>query len=973
MLNFKKWLMFGLIPLVLLSGCITSSAVLSSDSQETCSLAGQWELSLQADHVLDETVALGSRIFDDSISLPGSLTENQKGVSNTNRDQASYLSREFMFEGTAWYKRAIHIPSAWADKRVVLRMERTRKTAVWLDGQRMGAIDPSICTAHVVDLGSVSVGSHELVIAVENMKEGSAHGRSHMNVEDTQTNWNGLLGKLQLEATPTVWVERVRIFPNVQQKQAKMELTLHNQRLDNQSGELTIAAKSLNSDTRHTPAPVTVRFSFSGEVETVNAVVEMGDDMLLWDEFDPALYRATISLKLADGSTQEVGRTFGMREFTQNGSQFVINGKTTFLRGKHDACVFPLTGYAPMEVEEWVRVLKIAKSYGINHYRFHTWTPPEAALAAADLVGIYMQPELPCWGVLVEQERNVKITDVNAMAFGAEQTQKGRTFDSGMVTEAESFFHAEGARILDQYGDHASFVMLGLGNELKGNVDVMQRLVDGFRADDSNRRLYSQGSNNNFQDPSKGATDDYWATVRTSTKTWDQYDNITRASYSAADQFDLGPINHLRPSTRLNFSKALADTNVPIIGHETGQYCYYPDYSEIEKYTGVTKAWNLELGQKLLQEKGMYDQWPDFFKAAGIWASILYCEDMESGIRTPGFGGFQLLDLQDFPGQGTALVGPLNAFMESKGTITPEKWREFSAPVTLLAEFDAFTLTAGSTFVADLKVANYGAGAVNGPLKWAIPDVGTGVFDVSAAQGKITTAGRLELQLPSIDAALRTTIQLELAGIKKSYPLWIYPAVRSIRIPANVTVAHHWDATTRETLVQGGRVLLIPEMADIKDVSVGGQFMSEFWSYTMFYTIAVRKGVEPAAGTLGLLIDQDHPALAGFPTEFHSNWQWWAPVKNSRPIILDDAPAGYRPLIQSIDNMWRAHKLGTLFEFKIGLGSVLVSAIDLPAIQQMAEGHALYQSLLDYAGSSDFNPETAIDAAAFDHLLGVEF
>ena len=968
----QRLLILSIANVGLMSSALGLPEVLSCDSREIIPLSGQWELVLSPDEPLGNLPDREGLIFDETVTLPGTLTENGKGIPNTDRDEQNRLSREFMFEGTAWYKRSIAIPRDWEDKRIVLRIERSRKTAVWLDGRLLGT-NPHLSTAHVYDLDEVISGEHELVVAVDNVVEAHPAGSSHANTEHTQTNWNGLLGKLQLEATPKVWVEKVRIFPDIKKQQAVVELCLKKQLDGKQSGEIHIGTESINSAKRHVPKPVVLPFSLSAETNIVKAVIELGDSMLLWDEFDPTLYRASITLKLNDGQTQELARTFGMREFVQNGSQFVINGKTIFLRGKHDGCVFPLTGYAPMDVAEWVRVLRIAKSYGINHYRYHTWCPPEAALAAADLVGIYMQPELPCWGELDKQERAIQIQDINAVAFESEKTGKGRVFDPSMITDAEAFFHEEAKRILDDYGNYASFVMFGLGNELKGNRTVMQRLVDGFRENDGNRRLYAQGSNNNFRDPVKGATDDYFTTVRTSSMTWEQYENITRTSFSMVDQYDGGPINHWRPSTRVNFSKAIVNVDVPVIGHETGQYCYYPDYNEIDKYTGVTKPWNLIVGRELLKEKGMFDQWPEFFKAAGIWASILYCEDMESGIRTPGFGGFQLLDLQDFPGQGTALVGPLNAFMESKGTITPEKWREFAAPVTLLAEFDQFTLTAGNMFEADLKVANYGDTDVQGNLTWKIPGIGEGKFPVAAGQGGITTAGRIEQKLPSIEKAMRTTIELELAGtgIVKSYPLWVYSKPSAVKVPENVTVSRKLDKQTLAKLEKGGRILLIPKHDDIADVSVGGLFMTEFWSYTMFYRIAVNNGVGPSPGTLGLLMDEEHPALSGFPTEFHSNWQWWAPVKNSRPIILDDVPKGYRPLVQSIDNMWRSHKLGTLFEFKVGKGLLLVSAIDLPSIEKTAEGNALYQSLLDYSGSKQFKPETRISVKKLKMVFGM--
>lgn len=947
-----------------------TSEVLNSYSDEIISLDGSWELTLHEEEPLASEPKLEELAFGDLVTLPGSLAENKKGSLNTNRDVWKNLSVEYEFEGTAYYKCTITIPQDWEGKRIAFRMERTRKTAVWLDDRLLGT-NPGLSTAQVYELENIAPGEHELIVAVDNIVKAHPAGKSHMNEEATQTNWNGILGKIQLEATPKAFVSKVRVFPDIQQKKAVLHLTIQNDLVETQKGQIKIKVNSFNTDKNHSPKTTPINFTVDGASKTMEAVLELGNDMLLWDEFDPALYRATISVTLENGEKQVLGHTFGMRSFVQNGSQFVINGNTTFLRGKHDACVFPLTGYAPMDVKEWVRVLKIAKVYGINHYRFHTWCPPEAALAAADLVGIYMQPELPSWGELSAQERGVSFQDINAVAFGSENAGEGKVYDPKIQTEAEKFFHKEAEHILDDYGNYASFVMFAIGNELSGNVTVMERLVDGFRSYDKNRRLYSQGSNNKFWSPKKGVRDNYWTTVRTSGKKWENYDNNTRISYSFVDQYNGGSVNQLRPTTRTNFAKAIAKVDVPVIGHETGQYSYYPDYNELEKYTGITKPWNLELGRTLLKEKGMFDQWPDFFKATGTWASILYCEDMESGIRTPGFGGFQLLDLQDFPGQGTALVGPLNAFMESKGTIKPEKWREFCAPVVLLAEFDQYTLEAGNNFISDIKVANYFKGDITGTISWSIEGVGNGSLTVEASQGGISEAGQINIELPDLNQAKSTSLELKLnkSEVVKSYPLWIYPKKKAISMPENVTVSKTLDSQTLAKIDAGGRVLLIPDHEEVKDNSVGPLFMSEFWSYRMFYNIATRKGVEPSPGTLGLLIDEKHPALSGFPTEFHTNWQWWSAVSNSRPIILDEAPEGYRPLVQTIDNMWRSFKLGTLFEFQVGKGKVLVSAIDLPLIEDTTEGIALYQSLLDYVASDAFNPETEITKEELTQLL----
>ena len=111
--------------------------------------------------------------------------------------------------------------------------------------------------------------------------------------------------------------------------------------------------------------------------------------------------------------------------------------------------------------------------------------------------------------------------------------------------------------------------------------------------------------------------------------------------------------------------------NVPVIVHEMGQWCVYPNFDEVRKYTGPLKPKNFDIFRDSLAEHGMLDQWRDFLRASGKLQALCYKEEIEAALRTPGIGGFELLDLHDFPGQGTALVGVLDPFWESKGYITP--------------------------------------------------------------------------------------------------------------------------------------------------------------------------------------------------------------------------------------------------------------------------------------------------------------
>ena len=116
----------------------------------------------------------------------------------------------------------------------------------------------------------------------------------------------------------------------------------------------------------------------------------------------------------------------------------------------------------------------------------------------------------------------------------------------------------------------------------------------------------------------------------------------------------------------------------------------------------------------------MGDQAHDFFWASGKLAVLLYREEIEMALRTPELAGFQLLDLQDFPGQGTALVGLLNAFMESKGLITPEAFRQFNNDVVVQLLMDKYVWTTDETYTADVQLVNYSPKAITGKrLVWS--------------------------------------------------------------------------------------------------------------------------------------------------------------------------------------------------------------------------------------------------------------
>jgi hypothetical protein len=205
------------------------------------------------------------------------------------------------------------------------------------------------------------------------------------------------------------------------------------------------------------------------------------------------------------------------------------------------------------------------------------------------------------------------------------------------------------------------------------------------------------------------------------------------------------------------------------------------------------------------------------------------------------------------------------------------------------------------------------------------------------------------------------------ARVKNSWDVWVYPPLVDTT-PGDVLVARRLDAATLQRLAAAGRVLLLPEPG-MPTHAVTGSFAPDFWNWGMFRRFAEERGTAVAPGTLGILCDPASPALAAFPTEFHANWQWFELLKRSRPVVLDELPRGYRPIVQAIDNYERAHRLGIVFELAVGPGRLLVSSIDLPALQERPEARQLLHSLLAYARSERFAPRTEVDERTLRRLL----
>ncbi len=426
---------------------------------ETLSLAGSWRFALDSQGV-GENEKWFDKTLAETTQLPGSTDENGFGTLNTRPPNYDHLSRIREYVGPAWYQKDVEIPLSWAKRHIELFLERCHwQTKVWIDGHQAGTQD-SLCTPHQYDLSRLlNPGKHRLTICVDNTPKYFLGPFASSISEETQTNWNGIVGRIELCARDEVWIKSAQVYPDIVRKEAEIRLKIGNRTGTPVGGELTMRACS--NGLVDIPQQV-FRYRANDAEATLTVRLPMGDSALLWDEFSPSLYQLTIALSGngPSGSYADQYTTcFGMRELTIKDKRFVLNGDAIFLRGTLECCIFPLTGYPPADEAAWSRIFGICKSYGLNHMRFHSWCPPEAAFAAADKAGFFIQAEAP--------RANV-----------------------GTDAPLDVFIQEESIRILNSYGNHPSFVLMSMGNELSVADDVLTSLLATLQAHDS-RHFYT--------------------------------------------------------------------------------------------------------------------------------------------------------------------------------------------------------------------------------------------------------------------------------------------------------------------------------------------------------------------------------------------------------------------------------------------------------------------------------------------------
>lgn len=930
----KKYLPLLLLLIIsILALLFISFNVEQKQSYNFIDLSGAWLFKLDPEDNGLKEKWYSKNISDDTIFLPGSTITNKKGFKpniNTKWTGSIYdsswyfdpamekyrkegkfpfwLTPEYYYVGPAWYTKTISINKK-DSRRYILLLERPHwETNLWVNNKFVGKQN-SLSTPHYYDITDFIIkGNNTITIMIDNrIKEINVGPDSHSITDHTQGNWNGIVGKIGIKILPQIFIETVKIIPDITNKKIKTIIKIKNFKNADITGKLIINANEIEKTQKFSSLKEKIKLKQG--INYIEKEYKLGENARLWDEFNPIIYNLNITIKVKNYK-HTLTEYFGLREVKVSGRQILINNKPVLLRGTVECAAHPLTGYPPCNVDYWLKIFKKCKEYGLNHVRFHSWCPPKEAFIAADLTGIYLQVEGPSWA------------------------NHGVTLGDGLPID--TFLYNETERIINEYGNHPSFCLFAYGNEPAGrnHIKYLNDFVKFWKNKDS-RFIYTHAS------------------IGRSWPLASENQFIVRSEARGLPWDSL-------PNNNFDYSNIIKKYNIPYISHEMGQYCAFPNLKETIQYIGPYKARNFEIFSDILCKKSMCHQADDFLKASGILQLLCYKNEIEASLRTPGNAGFQLLSLNDFPGQGTAIVGILNAFWQEKGYANSKDFKKFCNDIVLLTRIRKFIYTNNENLNFEIEISNFRKELKNQIIRCYLMDNANKehyfkeikVDNIPLGLSKIEN---VNISLNNFKKAIQLKLIIRLnEEIENDWRVWVYPYKIEEIDTTNIHVCRKPDEKMKEVLKKGGKVLLLGSGYVQYGKNVIQYFTPVFWNTSWFQ-------MRPPH-TLGLLIKNDHPIFKDFPTSFHSDIQWWELVHKQQVMIIDSFPNNFSPIVQPIDTWFLNRRLAILFEAKVFNGKIIVCSSDLfNNLDKRIVARQLLYSIVNYMNSDKFNPIFELD------------
>lgn len=912
---------------------------LSLEARPLINLSGEWEFKLDPlDVGRAEKWFQNKEPYERRIHVPGAwnaqgvnfaakpqllqyeeqrLTEqkalNKLGTLGVQRESERLFS---VYPGPAWYRKSVTIPADWSGKIPWLIFAGVHREAeVWINRQPAGT-HHSYLIPFRIDLSPYTKPGEQMQIDVRVDARRRPDVDPLMGCLDTldflYVTWGGLHGPVRIEATAATRIGDVFVKPQLTTETAEINVEVGGQR----SERISVSAEIVE------PNGLSVA-SAQKELGPNSTSIELSVPVpkaKLWSPKSPFLYTVGIRLMASNRVIDTRAVRFGMREFRVAGSQFLLNGQPIFLRGYGDDCIYPLTICPPSDKAEFQRRLSLARAYGFNYVRHHSWTPPVEYLEAADELGMMLQPEFP-------------------FAY---------RWDLPATAEAKRSALEQWEANIRLHRNHPSIVTWCLGNELYDSFDLapeMYRIAK--RLDPSRPVIDSDGCN--FKHKERDTLD------------------------FLVVQFNEGSSIGFQDS-KYNIPK---DVSKPVVAHEMGYFVTLPQLNQFDFFQNGLRPYWLYQARNLVTSQGLEKAYPEWLKASYRLQAVSLKSNLEAARRSR-LNGTSVWLFQDYP---NCAEGVVDMFFHPKG-VPPEEFRKYNSSTVLLLETPRRNWRGGESIDLKFAVSRFeDEPTVNARLNWKISTddetMASGGRDgLQIRAGGVQDLPASKWTVPNGGGARQATLSAELIDsngrTENSWRIWIFPPDSTATPDKSIAILGfdrlseifpNARAISNYTVSTDTDLILTTQLRPgvINYLSAGGSvFLLDPEGTFPVEKTNFRLSSWDGGGPSGTIFDRQHPALRYMPSEGWCDLQFYPLIQGSKSILLNSLPNRIEPLVRCIDRPTRLADRAYLFEVSVGRGKLLVSGFNFAGAIELKDPAAafLLNQFVRYALGPNFSPLT---------------
>lgn len=900
------------------------------EDRASFNLDGKWQGRMDPEKVGEKQPWFSAQTrFKDEANVPGCWdnegfgTEHEKARTN--------------FTGRFWYKKTVRVPAEWLGKRVFLCVGGVHRTArTWVNDQYLGE-HIGYLLAFEYDITRQVTPGQEAVIAIEvdstHRPEidplhgecdivdymGAGYGKQakesgDLNAGETDVTWGGIWGHVKLEARSEAWLAGLFVHPQLSPTGVKVRAQAE--------GDLAQAGADgarLEILDREGQLVATCRYELSKVLTGRGLTVEVPiPDGKPWSFRAPYLYTATLSLLKGGKPIDLVSTRFGLREIKVEGPHFLLNGKIIFLNGYGDDSIYPETMAFPSDKEDYLKRLRLVKSYGFNYVRHHSHMLPPEYYDACDEVGMLVSAEYP-------------------IAYGNRAT-----------TDAANANHRTIMRgAIRRHRNHPSIFNWCMGNE--GGGDTLRKDFLQIVREEDPTRLFID-------------TDGLWPGSLPNGENRDSLDFFVI-------QFDL--MNTPLDNPRMFWFDGVPAK--PVVSHETGNFCTFPRFDQIPFFQSSLKPFWLTWGRDNYEKLGLLDQAVRFSYNSERLYALLHKINLEALRKNPRMSGYHWWLFQDF---WTTSNGLVDSHYRQKA-VWPDEVKQYNNDIVLLEDGLELSYRSGQTLETRLLVSNFGeAGLAGETLTWRLHSGNVALSqgtlrDLRAAQADLTTLGSVSASLPQVSQPERIFLEVEMSAarrrIQNHWTSWVYPPRQE---KSAVSVPLYASSSLLEELAPFGAAPVpagsnLPAHAVYVAPSARSNLLDAVERGACLVLLSPRKGfvtegtrfkqpwwhAQPAHGLDEGTVVYDHPITRGLAPEGWLDAGFYRLIEGAMGIRIEDLPEKPNVLVRSIIEPRAPRNKALLCEARAGNGSLLVSAFNHRKARGFPENDWLLTRLLSYAGT----------------------